>query len=253
MNLNQDFQEFVELFVAHEVEFLIVGGYALAAHGHPRYTRDLDVWVWIGAENAQRIITAIGEFGFGELGLTAADFQEPDVMVQLGREPQRIDILTFASGLHFADASKNWNDSEHWWITNLLLGDIIVPYMGWAQAWSEPCEKKEVLEATDQFILSLSNEEKELLKSAANAEQRTKEQQLLITSAANNINDNRKAYRDSLNNAIDQGLKQWEIDSTGLANQHINDKDEWNRTMIEMLYSGGAELEKTTGVKIKDQ
>ena len=121
MNLNQDFQEFVELFVAHEVEFLIVGGYALAAHGHPRYTKDLDVWVWIGAENAQRIITAIGEFGFGELGLTAADFQEPDVMVQLGREPQRIDILTFASGLHFADAYKNR--------VNITLGNVQVPFI----------------------------------------------------------------------------------------------------------------------------
>ena len=121
MNLNQDFQEFVELFVAHEVEFLIVGGYALAAHGHPRYTKDLDVWVWIRAENAQRIITAIEEFGFGELGLTAADFQEPDVMVQLGREPQRIDILTFASGLHFADAYKNR--------VNITIGNVQVPFI----------------------------------------------------------------------------------------------------------------------------
>ncbi len=107
MNLNQDFQEFVELFVAHEVEFLIVGGYALAAHGHPRYTKDLDVWVWIGPENAQRIIRAIEEFGFGDLGLTVEDFQEPDVMVQLGHEPQRIDILTYASGLDFSNAYKN--------------------------------------------------------------------------------------------------------------------------------------------------
>ena len=107
MNLNQDFQEFVELFVAHEVEFLIVGGYALAAHGHPRYTKDLDVWVWLGPENAQRILAAIEEFGFGDLGLTAGDFQEPDVMVQLGREPQRIDILTYASGLQFSEAYKN--------------------------------------------------------------------------------------------------------------------------------------------------
>lgn len=56
MNLNQDFQEFVELFVAHEVEFLIVGGYALAAHGHLRYTKDLDVWVWLGPENAQEFL-----------------------------------------------------------------------------------------------------------------------------------------------------------------------------------------------------
>ena len=121
MNLNQDFQEFVELFVAHEVEFLIVGGYALAAHGHPRYTKDLDVWVWIGTENSQRIIAAIEAFGFGDLGLTAADFQDPDVMVQLGHEPQRIDILTFASGLHFSDAYENR--------VYITIGNVQVPFI----------------------------------------------------------------------------------------------------------------------------
>ena len=121
MNLNQDFQEFVKLFVAHEVEFLIVGGYALAAHGHPRYTKDLDVWVWLGPENAQRILAAIEEFGFGDLGLTAADFQEPDVMVQLGREPQRIDILTYASGLQFSDAYKNR--------VYVTIGNVDVPFI----------------------------------------------------------------------------------------------------------------------------
>jgi hypothetical protein len=121
MNLNQDFQEFVELFVAHEVEFLIVGGYALAAHGHPRYTKDLDVWVWIGTENSQRIIAAIEAFGFGDLGLTAADFQDPEVMVQLGHEPQRIDILTFASGLHFSDAYENR--------VYITIGNVQVPFI----------------------------------------------------------------------------------------------------------------------------
>ena len=121
MNLNQDFQEFVELFVAHDVEFLIVGGYALAAHGHPRYTKDLDVWVWLSPENAQRIINAIEEFGFGGLGLTAADFQEPDVMVQLGHEPQRIDILTYASGLNFSDAYKNR--------VYITIGEVQVPFI----------------------------------------------------------------------------------------------------------------------------
>jgi hypothetical protein len=121
MNLNQDFQEFVELFVAHKVEFLVVGGYALAAHGHPRYTKDLDVWVWLGPENAQRIIAAVEEFGFGNLGLSAADFEEPDVMVQLGHEPQRIDILTYASGLQFEDAHKNR--------VYITIGNVQVPFI----------------------------------------------------------------------------------------------------------------------------
>jgi hypothetical protein len=121
MNLNRDFQEFVELFVAHEVQFLIVDGYALAAHGHPRYTKELDVWVWLGPENAQRILAAIEEFGFGGLGLTVSDFQEPDVVVQLGQEPQRIDILTYASGLEFSEAYKNR--------VYIPVGDVQVPFI----------------------------------------------------------------------------------------------------------------------------
>lgn len=121
MNFDQDFQEFVELFVAHEVQFLIVGGYALAAHGHPRYTKDLDVWVWIDNENAQRIVAALEAFGFGELGLTAKDFEEPDVMVQLGHEPHRIDIMTYASGLQFAEAYKNR--------VYVMMGNVQVPFI----------------------------------------------------------------------------------------------------------------------------
>ena len=107
MNLNQNFQEFIELFIAHNVRFMIVGGYAVAAHGHPRYTKDLDVWVWADPENTDRIISALDEFGFGGFGLTSSDFQGPDVVIQLGHEPQRIDILTFATGLDFAEAYEN--------------------------------------------------------------------------------------------------------------------------------------------------
>lgn len=107
MELNPDFQEFLRSFVAHDVRFLIVGGYALAAHGHPRYTKDLDVWVWTDPANAERVVAALEQFGFGGLGLAPADFQDPDIVVQLGREPQRIDILTFATGLVFDDAYSN--------------------------------------------------------------------------------------------------------------------------------------------------
>ena len=104
MELSPDFQEFLRSFVAHDVRFLIVGGYALAAHGHPRYTKDLDVWVWTDPTNSERVVAALEEFGFGGLGLTAADFEAADAVVQLGREPQRIDILTFATGLTFGAA-----------------------------------------------------------------------------------------------------------------------------------------------------
>lgn len=121
MNLNQDFQEFIELFISHNVRFMIVGGYAVAAHGHPRYTKDLDVWVWADPKNADRVVSALAEFGFGELGLTAGDFLRPDSVVQLGHEPQRIDILTFATGLDFAEAFKNR--------VLISVGDVQVPFV----------------------------------------------------------------------------------------------------------------------------
>ena len=107
MDLNRDYQELLQSFVSHNVRFLIVGGYALAAHGHPRYTKDLDIWVWTDPSNAERIVMSLESFGFAGLGLTALDFQEPGVVVQLGREPQRVDILTFATGLDFTQAYEN--------------------------------------------------------------------------------------------------------------------------------------------------
>ena len=121
MELNPDFQEFLRSFVAREVRFLIIGGYALAAHGHPRYTKDLDVWVWIDPTNAERVVGALEDFGFGGLGLEAADFEDPDVVVQLGREPQRIDILTFATGLVFEEAYEHR--------VTVQIGGVAVPFV----------------------------------------------------------------------------------------------------------------------------
>ena len=101
MELDREFREFVECCVAREVRFLVVGGYAVAAHGHPRYTKDLEVWVWLDPTNAERVALALSDFGFASLGLTAADFEEPDVVIQLGYPPKRIDILTSVSGVEF--------------------------------------------------------------------------------------------------------------------------------------------------------
>lgn len=101
MHLDRDFREFVESFVAHEVRFLVVGGYALAAHGLPRATGDLDAWVWVDPANADRIVAALTDFGFGDLGLTPRDFLTPGVVVQLGYPPVRIDILTSIDGVEF--------------------------------------------------------------------------------------------------------------------------------------------------------
>ncbi|WP_300011451.1 hypothetical protein [Pseudonocardia sp.] len=107
MELDPDLSEFIECCVAREVRFLVVGGYAVAAHGHPRYTKDLDVWVWIDQANVRRLIEALDDFGFGSLGLTDEDFGEPGIVVQLGRPPKRIDLLTSIDGVDFESC---WSD-----------------------------------------------------------------------------------------------------------------------------------------------
>ena len=107
MKLDPDFSEFVASFVDNDVRFLIIGGYAMAAHGLPRATGDLDAWIWISSENAKKVLEALNGFGFSNLGLTIEDFNREDSVVQLGYPPYRIDILTSISGVAFEDAWQN--------------------------------------------------------------------------------------------------------------------------------------------------
>ncbi|MBI4978485.1 MAG: hypothetical protein HZC28_13480 [Spirochaetes bacterium] len=99
MEKQDDFKELLALFNNHGVEYLIVGGYALAFHGAPRSTGDIDLFVNPDPVNAERIMKALDVFGFGDVGLTAADFSAPGRVVQLGYPPVRIDILTSISGV----------------------------------------------------------------------------------------------------------------------------------------------------------
>jgi hypothetical protein len=92
MEIQQDFRELLGLFNDHKVEYIIVGGYALAFHGAPRYTGDIDIFVKPDTQNARRIMVALNEFGFGSVGLTEGDFEIPDKVVQLGFPPVRVDI-----------------------------------------------------------------------------------------------------------------------------------------------------------------
>ena len=101
MILNKDFREFIELLNAHKVKYLIVGGYAVTVHGYPRYTNDLDIWLWADNDNAQKIIAVLKDFGFGTLKITEKDFLVSDRIIQLGYPPNRIDLLTGVSGLSF--------------------------------------------------------------------------------------------------------------------------------------------------------
>src|SRR5205085_9504808 len=101
--LSPDFKEFIQSLNDNNVHYLVVGGYAVALHGYPRYTKDIDLWIERTEENAERLALAIGAFGFGELGLSAGDFLEEDQIIQLGRPPSRIDILTSVPGVEFED------------------------------------------------------------------------------------------------------------------------------------------------------
>jgi hypothetical protein len=108
MEIRSDFKELLELFNTHKVEYLIVGGYALAFHGAPRVTGDIDLFVRPTSENAERILAALDEFGFGSLNLSKDDFTTPGMVVQLGVPPVRVDIITRLSGVSWekAEAGK---------------------------------------------------------------------------------------------------------------------------------------------------
>lgn len=99
--LNKDFREFVKSLNDSGVRYLVVGGYAVAFHGHPRYTRDIDIWIERSAKNAAGMVAALERFGFGSIGLKAEDFLVPEQIIQLGNPPNRIDLLTSVSGVEF--------------------------------------------------------------------------------------------------------------------------------------------------------
>lgn len=105
--LNPDFRDMLSCLKNAEVEFIVVGAYALAAHGRPRATGDIDIWVWNSPENAQKVISALEEFGAPLSNLSVEDFTTPDLIVQLGVEPSRIDLLTGVDGLDFSEAWRN--------------------------------------------------------------------------------------------------------------------------------------------------
>ncbi len=107
MEIQPDFKEWLELCNVHGVEYLIVGGYALAWHGAPRFTGDLDLWVKPERENARRILAALSVFGFAGLGLQEDDFLQENMVVQLGYPPVRIDLITSLTGITWEEAWKN--------------------------------------------------------------------------------------------------------------------------------------------------
>jgi hypothetical protein len=120
--MNQDFVDLLRAFIGHDVRFLVVGAYALAVHGRPRATGDLDVWVDATPENADRVIRALTHFGAPLAEVGVEDFSRPGVVFQMGLAPRRIDVLTELTGLTFAES----------WLTRLRgpFGPIEVDYLG---------------------------------------------------------------------------------------------------------------------------
>jgi hypothetical protein len=109
MPLSKDLREFVELLNSNRVEYLVVGAFAVAWYGYPRFTADLDILIRPDPENSDRMIESLRQFGFGALGIGMEDLTAPGQVIQLGVKPNRIDILTSVSGVTFDEA---WKDRE---------------------------------------------------------------------------------------------------------------------------------------------
>jgi hypothetical protein len=122
MELQKDFNDLFECFNAHDVLYMIVGGYALAFHGCPRYTGDMDVYVKPDPQNAIKIMAAIRAFGFGSVGIEQQDFEKPDQVIQLGFPPVRIDLVTSITGVEWDDAYAQCAAGKY--------GDTPVRYIG---------------------------------------------------------------------------------------------------------------------------
>jgi hypothetical protein len=122
MEVQPDFRDLLALFNAHEVAYLIVGGYALAFHGAPRFTGDIDLYVRCDHENARRVTAALSDFGFGSVGISVEDFERHDRVVQLGVPPVRIDLITSLTGV-------SWEQAEAGKVAG-TYGDVPVFYIG---------------------------------------------------------------------------------------------------------------------------
>jgi hypothetical protein len=104
MPLNRDLREFVECLNSNKVEYLIVGALAVSWHGYPRYSADIDFLVRPSDENAERVLKSLRQFGFGSLDISKADLTLPGKVIQLGYEPNRIDLMTSITGVTFDEA-----------------------------------------------------------------------------------------------------------------------------------------------------
>jgi len=123
MTLAEDFEDFIKLLNRHKVEYMVVGGYALAFHGKPRHTGDLDIWINISEDNALRMLEVIDDFGLQSLGFQKEDFLTEGLISQIGYPPLRIDLLNLIDGVTFKEALRDMQKIE-------LDNDLTINYIG---------------------------------------------------------------------------------------------------------------------------
>ncbi|HNW83494.1 MAG TPA: hypothetical protein PKG52_11465 [bacterium] len=122
LQVQKEFNQFLELLKRNEVEFLIVGSYARAYHGSPSFTGNIDIFVKPSTENAEKIVESLNSFGFGKKGIHEADLSDEGSIVQLGVPPIRIDIMTSITGVSWDEAYNGAVDG--------MYGDISVKFLG---------------------------------------------------------------------------------------------------------------------------
>lgn len=124
---NPDFKEFVQLLIKNQVEYLVVGGYAVSIHGYPRYTGDLDIWINPTVKNSVKVLDCLTEFGFSSLELNENDFIKEYGIIQLGYPPVRIDIMNTLDGVTFDECFQNKSiiDIEGLPVNFISLNDLI--------------------------------------------------------------------------------------------------------------------------------
>lgn len=122
MILAKDFEDFIALLNKYKVEYMVVGGYAMAFHGKPRYTGDLDIWINISDKNAEKMLRVLNAFGMGSLGFEKEDFLQSGYISQIGYPPLRIDLLNNIDGVDFQEAYGNRQ--------KIVEGDLEISYIG---------------------------------------------------------------------------------------------------------------------------
>ena len=152
MELTQDFKELLRLFEKNEVKYLVVGGYAVNYYGYPRYTHDIDLWIWTTEKNAKKVKNSIIEFGFSSFNLIIDDLMAPERVIQLGHPPHRIDLLTSIDGVQFQKAFDDKN--------LVTIDDLIIPFISLSDLISNKNASQRLQDLADAEQLEKINNSK---------------------------------------------------------------------------------------------